>query len=86
MNEPCTAADRLWLRNKQLLEENANLRQQLLQDSVSAVFSLKVIPANGWRWWYMRAFYPALLINAGPVQIMVRCRRLLDWVLFGYVR
>lgn len=66
-------------RIQQLLAENAALRQQFIDSA--AVFTLRVVP--GLRWWYIRAMYPHVLLNAGPVQVIVRCRWLLDWVLYG---
>lgn len=66
-------------RIRELLAENAALRRQFIDSA--AVFTLRVVP--GLWWWYARMLYPHVLLNAGPVQVIVRCRRLLDLLLYG---
>ena len=74
--------ERLRERNRRLLAENADLRRQFIDSA--AVVTVRIVP--GLRWWYVRVMYPHVLMNAGPVQMIVRCRRLLDWFLFGVRR
>lgn len=69
-------------RNRRLLAENAALRRQFIDSA--AMFTLRIVP--GLWWWYVRVMYPHVLVNAGPVQMIVRCRRLLDMFLFGVWR
>lgn len=74
--------ERLRERNRRLLAENADLRRQFIDSA--AVVTVRIVP--GLRWWCVRIMYPYALVNAGPVQMIVRCRRLLDWFLFGVWR